>query len=211
MLNLNNFNVKIIGGGRVAFRKAKLLHDNGAKITVVSDKFIKNFDKLKVKRIVRKISDESDIGDLVEKRSLFIIATDDEKINDLIENFCKKNGIIYNRVDKKESDIIFPAFTRYRDITFSISSDGSLPIFSVFLKKKFREFIKDHYKGYSILKKYRYVIKNYNKRKKLFMEILNSDEFWLNVKNKNIEKIKRMLMEGGSNVPKNKDEKVEGE
>ena len=53
-LDIENIKITIIGGGKVAYRKATNFLDFGKKVTVISKEFVCEFDEIKDSMIVRK-------------------------------------------------------------------------------------------------------------------------------------------------------------
>ncbi len=189
MLNLKGRSVLVIGGGVVALRKVEILSEFEADITVVSEMFIEDFNKFDIEKIKLKINESKDLEPLMAGRILVIVATNDKKLNELSEQLCNKYNILCNRVDVRESSAIFTATLKNRDIIVSISSSGTIPSFSVFLRDKIAGQIEFYMPALEILKKVRESIKirDYESRKKLFNEILNNEEFWHNIEVGNLQ------------------------
>lgn len=189
MLNLKGRSVLVIGGGVVALRKVEILSEFEADITVVSEMFIEDFNKFDIEKIKLKINESKDLEPLMAGRILVIVATNDKKLNELSEQLCNKYNILCNRVDVRESSAIFAATLKNRDIIVSISSSGTIPSFSVFLRDKIAGQIEFYMPALEILKKVRESIKirDYESRKKLFNEILNNEEFWHNIEVGNLQ------------------------
>jgi uroporphyrin-III C-methyltransferase/precorrin-2 dehydrogenase/sirohydrochlorin ferrochelatase/precorrin-2 dehydrogenase/sirohydrochlorin ferrochelatase len=180
MLNLKGRSVLVIGGGVVALRKVEILSEFEADITVVSEMFIEEFNRFDVEKIKLKINESKDLEPLMAGRILVIVATNDRKLNELSEQLCNKYNILCNRVDVRDSSAIFAATLKNRDVIVSVSSSGTIPSFSVFLRDRIAEQIETYMPALDILKKVREAtsIRNYEARKKLFNEILNNEEFW---------------------------------
>lgn len=189
MLNLKDRSILVIGGGVVALRKVEILAEFGTDITVVSDRFLEEFDKFNIEKINLKIRDSGDLEPLMAGRILVIVATKDKKLNDLSEQLCKKYNILCNRVDVKDSSAIFAVTLKNRDIIISVSSSGTIPSFSVFLRDKISEDIEIYMPALEILKKIREntKIRDYELRKKLFREILENEDFWHYIKKGDIQ------------------------
>ncbi|MGC8496997.1 MAG: precorrin-2 dehydrogenase/sirohydrochlorin ferrochelatase family protein [Thermoplasmata archaeon] len=189
MLNLKGRSVLVIGGGVVALRKVEILSEFKADITVVSETFIEDFNKFDVEKIKLKIKESKDLAPLMAGRILVIVATNDKKLNELSEQLCEKYNILCNRVDVRESSAIFAATLKNRDIIVSVSSSGTIPSFSVFLRDKIAEQVEIYIPALEILKKVREDIKirDYEARKKLFKEILSNEEFWRNIEAGNLQ------------------------
>lgn len=129
----------IVGGGKVAYRKAVALLDFEANITVIADSIIQEFFDLKtshppfVEIIRKKYNEDEDL----QNAFLVIAATDDKELNRRISIACKTKGIPVNVVDvKEECSFIFPAYVRRNSITVGITSSGNSPVLTQKIKKK---------------------------------------------------------------------------
>ncbi|MGM0379478.1 MAG: precorrin-2 dehydrogenase/sirohydrochlorin ferrochelatase family protein [Bacillota bacterium] len=138
LLNLKNKNLLVIGGGKVALRKTRKLKKYCKNITVYSKKFLSDFLDIKGINIIEK--EFNDFFDL-DNFNLVFAATDNEKLNLKIENYCKENKILCNNITNQDSDIILPATVKYSGLQISVSTSGK----GAFLAKKIKEDIKSKY------------------------------------------------------------------
>ncbi len=146
LIDVENKLCVIVGGGNVAFRKAKLMLDFDAKITLIAPEICNQLylleevhDNLKI--IIREFEDK-DILDA----DFVIAATDSEETNTHISKLCKNNNILVNVVDmREEGSFIFPAIIRDEELLIAISSGGNSPAATAFIKNKIREAIPDYY------------------------------------------------------------------
>lgn len=119
LYNLENKKILIVGGGKVAFHKLKILSKFNADITVLASEINFDFDK-----VILKDFEEND----VENYDIVIGATNDEKVNVQIYSACKKRKIPVNIVDDKDkSDFIFPAMTVKKNLIVAVSTMGASP------------------------------------------------------------------------------------
>lgn len=132
-LNLSNQNALIIGGGKVAARKAASLLSFKARVQAAALSFDAAFDTLpQVQRIYSAWTPA-----LLEGVFLVVAATDDEIVNRSVSEECAKRSILCNVVDNKElSSFIFPAIVREGDLVIGISTEGASPSAAVYLKEK---------------------------------------------------------------------------
>ncbi len=144
-LNLNNKNVVIFGGGRIAYQKAKILSKYGANINVIAKEFFKGFYKLKNITLIQK---EIDIKDLKSNYSFVVCALNDSKLNKKIYDFYANKNIPINVVDQPHlCNCIFPAILEQKDISIAISTNGKMAGFSRYLKLCIKRWLrKDAYK-----------------------------------------------------------------
>jgi precorrin-2 dehydrogenase/sirohydrochlorin ferrochelatase len=114
----------VVGGGRVALRKAQDLLEAGAKVRAVAPKFIEAFHKTCGIELRRKEYDSSDLSGC----ALAIAATDDEEANRRVCADARRERILVNVVDAPEMcDFIVPATLRRGEMTISVSTGGASP------------------------------------------------------------------------------------
>lgn len=111
----------IVGGGAVAYRKAKQLLQAGAKVTVLCPDVHAGFKKLPV-RVVRKRLSK------LPRAFLVIAATNDPALNRRISRECARRNILVNVVDQPNlCTFTAPSVFRRGDLTVAISTNGSSP------------------------------------------------------------------------------------
>lgn len=127
----------IAGGGKVAFRKAKILSDAGAEITVIAPEVSESFSGIKCRIEKRRFKPED-----VKGAQLVIAATNSRSTNAEIAAAAKLAGIPVNAADsKEESTVIFPAVTKNAGVKISVSTLGKCP----YLAKKIRDELEKRY------------------------------------------------------------------
>ncbi len=174
----------IVGGGKVACRKVKVMLDFGAKVRVVAKEISQELRDLertladsegpKPMEIKRKSFEEKDCDGM----GLVIAATDDKALNHEIAQYCKRQGIMVNAVDQKEDcSFIFPSYVKEGNLIAAFSSGGNSPLLTQYLKEKEAEiltpFLGDLNEAMGRLRQK--VISEYdeeNKRKEVLKEIL---------------------------------------
>ena len=120
MIDLNNKEILIVGGGNVASRRAETLSRCGAKITAVSLNFNEDFPE-----VYKKISRAFNIDDIQEKFFFIIAATNDREINKLISDTAKLKKIPVNVCDSQnDCDFYFPSLINIENIAVSVSTAG---------------------------------------------------------------------------------------
>lgn len=174
----------IVGGGKVACRKVKVMLDFGAKVRVVAKEISQELRYLertladsegpKLMEIKRKSFEEKDCDGI----GFVIAATDDKALNHEIAQYCKVQGIMVNAVDQKEDcSFIFPSYVKEGNLIAAFSSGGNSPVLTQYLKEKEVEiltpFLGDLNEAMGRLRQK--VISEYdeeNKRKEVLKEIL---------------------------------------
>ncbi len=141
LIDLKKFPCLIVGGGKVAHRKAVSLLKFNARVTVVAPRFCQALLKLsghdKIKIIRRGYSAEH-----LRDFKLVFAATDNPTINRRVRSDCSKAGVLLNVVDDRAMcDIILPAIVRRGDLVIAVSSQGKAPFFTVAVKKLLEDFV----------------------------------------------------------------------
>lgn len=146
MLNLENKNVAVIGGGKIAYRKAKKLLEFNCKLKVISPSLIDEFNI--IKKDVEIIEGEYR-EEYIKSSFLVIAATSSKYINENIALYCSKNNILCNVVDDiKLSGFIVPSSIKKGDLVISVSTMGKSPSLSSKIRKDLEERYTDDYIEY---------------------------------------------------------------
>ncbi|MBQ7561564.1 MAG: NAD(P)-dependent oxidoreductase [Synergistaceae bacterium] len=120
LINIQDREILIVGGGQVAARRADTLLRCGAKVTAVSPCFIEKFPREAV-----KICREFIISDISRKFLFVIAASDKREINRLVHDTAKNFNIPVNIADcQSECDFYFPSLINCENISVSVSSAG---------------------------------------------------------------------------------------
>jgi precorrin-2 dehydrogenase/sirohydrochlorin ferrochelatase len=128
--------VVIFGGGAVAARKAGYFADE-ARVTVVSRSFVHKIGTLPVTKKCVDITAASDekISSLIGNAFLVIGALSDPAQNNRIGRLCRKNSILFNNADGDKGTAILPAVSGGDNFTIAISTGGSSPAVSRFIRE----------------------------------------------------------------------------
>lgn len=115
--------ILIVGGGTVAFEKAKRLLKTKAQIEIIAPKIQENVLNLPITCTLRPWKAED-----VANRRLVIAATNDLKLNQSISKACQEAHVLCNVVDNaKLSDVIFGAVAFKDNISIGVSTSGASP------------------------------------------------------------------------------------
>lgn len=128
--------IVIFGGGDVAARKAAYF-SGSADVNVVSRSFSQKISALKVllqELDVNSVPDDALVS-LLEGAFLAIGALSDPVQNNRIGRLCRERGILFNNADGEAGDVILPSVTGGDHYTLAISTNGSSPAVSRFIRK----------------------------------------------------------------------------
>lgn len=129
----------VIGGGKIAFRKAKKLYEAGADVLVVSPSFIPNFTTELGHYSLQLIEDVYK-KKYLKNALLIFAATSLPEINETICKDAKKLGIWVNSVNGiTNGNFIIPATCKRGILTVGITTEGLSPSLSKHLRKSLQE------------------------------------------------------------------------
>lgn len=125
----------VVGGGRVALHKVKVLKDFGAKVTVVAETVLPELKGMEGVWCKERPFVPEDI----RGRALVVAATDQVGLNHRISLLCKEERIPVNTVDQTEDcSFLFPAYIKSKDVVAAFSSGGQSPAITQYLKEQAR-------------------------------------------------------------------------
>lgn len=134
MIELENRKIVIIGGGKVAYRKAlKFLKFNG-DVTIISPEIIDEFKDLDIKIIYEDYKKE-----FLDGFDLVIAATNNKKLNLEISKDCEDKKILFNNSDSNRSDFVLPSIINSEGLIVSTSTNGRFPTLSKMVREDFEE------------------------------------------------------------------------
>ena len=129
----------VIGGGRVAFRKAAQLKKFGGDIYVISPRVCENIKRIGIKYEER----EPDISD-TDDAFLVICASDNREVNNAFASAAKEKGIFCDTADNGvEGSFLFPSIIMNNDITVGICTGGKAPSLSKYIRRMVEPIIGD--------------------------------------------------------------------
>ncbi len=131
----------IVGGGKVALRKAELLLHAGAKVTVLAPDFHPRFEQLAA---IGKLALKPKTFEPADLSGFFlaITATDDRLLNTAVATAARQRGVLINAVDQPQAcDFIMPAIVDRSPVVIAISSGGRAPVLVRLLKTRLESLI----------------------------------------------------------------------
>ena len=133
-LKLDDKPVLLVGGGTVAARKAQLLLDAGATLTIVTPETIAAVDKLVDTRGVRLLRRRFRTDD-VDGHWLVVSATGVADVERAVAQACDDARVFCNAVDDTDNcSFITPAVIDRSPIVVAVSSGGTAPVLARKLK-----------------------------------------------------------------------------
>jgi precorrin-2 dehydrogenase/sirohydrochlorin ferrochelatase len=146
LVGLENQRVVVIGGGKVAARKAEALLEAGAPVIVISPQFCAEFDHLAGLyaglEMVPRLYQAGDLADAF----LVIAATDDPPVNGAVWSEAVRRGCLVNVVDDPgHSNFIVPAVVQRGEVKVAITTGGASPALARRLREKLEALIGPEY------------------------------------------------------------------
>lgn len=125
MLRVGDRPCVVVGGGRVALRKATSLLAAGACVTVVSPDVTPDLARLVAGGRLRHRARRFAPAD-VRGAFLAIAATDDAAVNRLVLEACRRHGVLCAATDAQweSADFISPAVAADQELTVTVSTNG---------------------------------------------------------------------------------------
>ena len=124
--------VVVIGGGKVALRKARALVEAGARVKLVAPRREPELEALPVEWVPRAFEPAD-----LEGAFLAYAATDNRAVNAQVAAEAKRRGVPVNVADSpKECDFIVPSRVRRGNVQIAVSTSGENPSQAVELRKK---------------------------------------------------------------------------
>lgn len=134
----------LVGGGDVAERKARLLLDAGARLTVNALEFAPQFHVWAEAGMLTLVEGEFD-DTLLDKSWLVIAATDDDAVNHHVSEEAEKRRIFCNVVDApKQASFIMPSIIDRSPLMVAVSSGGASPVLARLLREKLESLLPQH-------------------------------------------------------------------
>lgn len=134
-LDLEKKKCLIVGGGPVAFRKAKTLWQFCPQLSIVAPKFCTELlDCLELQgALVSRVYQETDLDGM----AFVIAATDDKELNQQIVLACNQRRILVNAatICEEGDTVAFPSIIRQGLVTIGIHSGGN-PALSKMLRQR---------------------------------------------------------------------------
>jgi len=135
-LNIENRLCLVVGGGKVAERKAVTLLNYGARVRLVAPAATESLADLARSGKIMIIED-SYKANYLEGVFLVIGATDDDAVNARVSSDCMARGILVNVVDDPpRGNFYVPAVVRRGSLQIAVSTDGKSPMLARKIKER---------------------------------------------------------------------------
>ena len=130
-LSLKNSRVLIIGAGKVGLRKARSVLEECKRVTLASDRFTVEAQRLEragARLVKADVADDRVLRRLLSSADLAIAATNDYQLNRRIARMAHSIDVMIGSVDDpSDSDFNFPAVRAAGVIRVGVTTGGRCP------------------------------------------------------------------------------------
>lgn len=176
-IDIKNKTCLVVGGGKIATRKIKMLRKAEANITIIATHLCDELSELSNKHSL--IWHEREFFDSdINNQSLIIAATNDSSLNERISNLAKQNNILVNVAnDFKQGDVVLPSIIDRDPIQIAVTTGGASPVLARLLRRNLERCTPSAYGSLaSLVEKYRekatQTIINEDSRRRFWEEVL---------------------------------------
>ncbi|MCS7253959.1 MAG: bifunctional precorrin-2 dehydrogenase/sirohydrochlorin ferrochelatase [Armatimonadota bacterium] len=147
ILRANEVNAVIVGGGKVALRKAQSLLECGAKVRVICKEPCDGIKQLALDGRIELIEDEYR-REHIEGANVVFSCTNDTSINRRVAEDARSLRMLVNVADDINlCTFIMPAILRRGLITISVDTSGASPALAAILRDKIASDITEEYEA----------------------------------------------------------------
>ena len=140
-LNIKGERCVVVGGGAVAARKAGVLRDCGARVTIVAPELGETLAGEKAEGSIEHVAARF-VGEHLAGAMAVVAATDDRAVNEAVFRAAKARGIPVNVVDSPElCSFIFPSIVDRSPMVIAVSTGGASPVLARLMRARLETLI----------------------------------------------------------------------
>ena len=145
LLNVRGKRCVVVGGGKVALRKVKVLLEHGANVEVVSPALCPELSQLADTKTISVHCKEYEPEDL-NGAFIAIAATAESDTNQKVADEARRQKILVNVASSLEqSDFVAPSYLRRDALTIAVSTSGQSPALARKIRTRLEKEITDQY------------------------------------------------------------------
>ena len=137
----------VVGGGKIAWRRAKVLLGEEADVLIVSPALLPEFHELiegeGVEWLPRTFKEQD-----VLNAFLVVAATDRREVNGAVAKSCSANQLVNIADDPENSSFHFPAVGRRGLLTVAVGTEGASPILAKNIRDDIMAQFDESYEAY---------------------------------------------------------------
>lgn len=137
----------VVGGGKIAWRRAKVLLAEGADVWIVSPELLPELQDLieaEGAEWLPRTFKEQDVLDAF----LVVAATNKREVNDAVAKSCNASQLVNIADDPENSSFHFPAVGRRGLLTVAVGTDGASPILAKNIRDDIMAQFDESYEAY---------------------------------------------------------------
>lgn len=197
---LENRECLLVGGGEIAERKARLLLEAGAKLTVNALEFNEQF--LCWQKRNQLVLEQGEFNaQLLDNKWLVIAATNCQQTNQAVSLAAENRRIFCNVVDSpKDASFIMPSIIDRSPIMVAVSSAGHAPVLARLLREKLESILPQHlgklaqYAGY-LRNKAKQTYKTLTERRRFWEKLFTHDRLAQAIANNDSQQVEKLTNE----------------
>jgi len=138
---LKNPQILLLGGGKVAYRKAKVLLDNHVEFKALAESFLPEFKELEstIDLIIKQVH-ATDLNPF----NIVVDATGNPMVSALVHSEKQKRFVLSNIVDDPDrSDFYFSSLLNYGLLKIAVSTEGASPTVGRIVRDKIKSILPD--------------------------------------------------------------------
>ncbi len=138
IINLTGKKIVIVGGGKIAAKKAKVLQDEQAYITIIAEEFGDEIMDLANQNefiLLKRKAVPSDF----EGAILVILAIHDQEANQQLADSLSSNQLVCVVDNSHKGNVTFPATVRRGHLQIAVTSNGASPKLTHQIKQELEE------------------------------------------------------------------------
>ncbi len=129
--------ILLIGGGKVAYQKAKVLKSNNIDFQILSIKVNEEIKALGVNYKIKKFN-HSDLKNF----NIVVNATGSKEVSVTLRKLKQRKLLLINIVDVPEDcDFYFSSLLVYKNLKIAVSSDGASPVLTQIVRDRIKKII----------------------------------------------------------------------
>ncbi|MED1205416.1 NAD(P)-binding protein [Heyndrickxia acidicola] len=147
MMDFQNKEIVIVGGGEIAKRRLKLFTNTGAQITIVSPKLLPELQEMQQRKLFNWKKKKYQAEDAVNAQFI-IIATNNPFVNQYVRESAPKSAFVNHTESAERGNFHFPASFQRGRLTVSVSTGGASPYLAAKIKNQVEKTFDEQYGVY---------------------------------------------------------------
>lgn len=180
MIDLNDKQIVIVGGGKVATRRATTLVEYCSYVHIVSPTITSELQNLLENGHLTWSKKQFEPQD-IKHAYLVVIATNQSDVNDYVKASLSYGTLLNHAANAKAGDVTFPSILKRGRLTISVSTNGASPKLGSQIISTLNDMYNDNYETYiEFLYQSRQYIKELTiepSRKQRLLQQIVSDEY----------------------------------